>query len=231
MTRVPLMRLTNQGLAAIDGPFLAGTPERLADDPSFATALPGRGLVSAASLTVSVEGTGTLRPEDDPAVAARLHAQLPIRRGLATDDRFWAWLAAVHCAPLLRRRWGGADKAVNHKRFTGGLTDNGLSRLWWAAELTSGPRGIDRAALTALLAVQYRTDRMLSMSILRHAPLLCGFVDALGDDTRWQVVNAMCQRLGVLATTYAVAAMNRDEARAFARRIYADVTGDPRDGP
>jgi hypothetical protein len=226
MTRVRLMRLTNQGLGAVDAAFLDGTPQRLPDDPSFAVPLRDPGVLSRASVSVDVPGEHPLGPEDDARVAVIVHRALPIRRAIATDDRFWAWLAACECAPLLRRRWRGSDRSPNRQRFVGTVTDNGLARLWWAAELTADRGGIDESSLAALLASQYRTDRLLSMATLRHAPVLKGFLDAIGDDIRWQVLNAVCQRVGVLSTTYAVPAMTREEARAFVSRVYESVVSE-----
>jgi hypothetical protein len=108
----------------------------------------------------------------------------------------------------------------------GGLTENGLARLWWAAELTSGDDDLDESLLASLLSSQYRTDRLLSMAILRHAPVLRGFLDAIGQDTRWQVLNAVCQRVGLLATTYAVSAMTRAQARTFVSKVHDSVVAE-----
>ncbi len=218
--------MTNQGLVAVDAAFLDGTPEQLPEGPNFAMPLREPGLLSRASVSVDVPGSQRLGPEDDTRVAVLLHRVMPVRRAVATDDRFWAWLAACHCAPLLRRRWRGSDRSPNRKRFVGRTTENGLARLWWAAELTADQGKVDESSLGALLSSQYRTDRLLSMSILRHAPVLRGFLDAVGDDTRWQVLNAVCQRVGMLATTYAVAAMSQQEARVFVSGVYQSVLSD-----
>lgn len=40
-------------------------------------------------------------------------------------------------------------------------------------------------------------------------------LDAIGDDIRWQVLNEVCRSLGLMATTYAVVAMTREEVRGF----------------
>lgn len=72
----------------------------------------------------------------DQWLAPRLHAALRIPRRLAMDRGFWAWLAIDHFAPYvhLRFRQPGAD-ATKAWRFTGDLLRNGVSRLWWGAEL------------------------------------------------------------------------------------------------
>ena len=223
MTPTLLMRLTSQGIAAIDAPFLAGTPACLPEEPSFVTAVPEHAPVPLETLSVDVPGEGPLGPADDPRVAELLHERLPIRRGVATDARFWAWLGACHLAPLIRRRWSVGDRPPNRTRFVGGLSEHGLARLWWAAELTSEDGRVDEGSLAGLLASQYRTDRLLSMPILRHSPVLRGVLDAIGGDVRWQVLNAVCQRLGVLATTYAVPGMTRGEAARLVGEVYAGV--------
>ena len=230
MKRVELKRLTNQGLAAVDAAFLDGDPELLPEAPTHVVAVNEPGLHSRASVAIEIPGADRLGPDRDPELAVIVHRSLPIRRAVATDDRFWAWLAACRCAPLLRRRWRGAGRSPNRNRFVGKTTENGLARLWWAAELTADPGGrSDESSLAALLSSQYRTDRLLSMPVLRQAPVLKGFLDAIGDDVRWQVLNAVCQRVGVLATTYAVPAMTRQEVRAFVSRVYEDVLSEGED--
>jgi len=233
-----LHRLTNQGIAAIDPRFLAGDPPRLPDDPELATRLPGHPELQA-DLSLDVP-EGPLGPEHDVSVALQLHRQLPLRRGVAVDARMWAWLGARHLADVLRRRWATEERPAHTIRFVGRLTEQGLARLWWAAELTcetgnARPRPHDRA-VSALLASQYRTDRLLSMPLLRHPPAMLGMLDALGGDLRSQVTNELCRRLGLVATTYAVVAMTRPEVAALAIELHAQIVrelrvSDPPDGP
>lgn len=220
--KTPLMKLTNQGLAAIDAAFLLGTTERLPDDPSFAAQIEGETVdLEGVNFTISKPG-----PESDPDAAVTLHQKLGIRRGVATDSKMWAWLATRHAAGALRRRWTTGERKLNRNRFVGRLVDNGLSRLWWAAELTlddgMGPKA-HRHAVGLLLLSQYRTDRLLSMGLVRHPPVILGVLDAIGKDLRWQVLNEICKRLGLLATTYAIDLMNREDAGDFVRRLYKDV--------
>ncbi|GEM_PF-6814710 len=219
------MGLTSQGLAAVDVAFLEGTPEFLPSDDNYATPIAGHAPIDLGRLHLPEPGM-PLGAEDDPVIALALHRGLDIERGVATDTRMWAWLAACHLPQLLRSRWATGERAPKQARFIGRLVDHGLARLWWAAELTctesQAPRE-HREALGALLMSQYRTDRLLGMSIARHPPVLLGFLDALGDDIRWQVLNQVCQRLGVMATTYAVVAMTRDETRSLVSVVYSKV--------
>jgi len=225
MSLVPLMRLTNQGRAALDERFLVGELERLPDDPIYATPITDHPRVDLEGLGFDVP-SGPLGPQHDVMVALQLHRRFRIRRGIAVDARMWAWLGARHLPDLLRRRWTTGGRIPNPVRFTGRLVDHGLARLWWAAELTredgAGESAHARAA-TALLSSQYRTDRLLSMAVLRHSSAMLGVLDAIGKDIRWQVLNEVCHRLGLMATTYAVVAMTREEVRRLVEGLYEDV--------
>ncbi len=223
MSRKPLMKLTNQGLAAIDTDFLCGKPEQLADEASYATRT---GYETAALEVLKFDDAPTTGPSDDPKVAVELHRLLGIQRGLASEPRMWAWLATRHAAGYLRRRWSKGGRPPNRNRFVGRLVDNGLARLWWAAELTQERDTTTEEhfkAIKKLLMSQYRTDRLLSMVLVRHPPVLLGVLDAIGSDIRWQVLNEICRRLGLLATTYAIDTMSRVEAQVFIGRLYREV--------
>jgi hypothetical protein len=219
------MRLTSQGLSAIDAGFLEGTPEQIGDNPSFASPIAGYESIVLDGLTDGLPA-GELGPRDDPQIAMALHRRLEIRRGVATDARMWAWLAARHAPGLLRRRWSTGTRAPNRNRFVGSLTENGLARLWWAAELTR-EQGADnethRSGLVTLLESQYRTDRLLSTPTLRQPTILLGVLDAIGGDLRWQVLNQICRRLGLMATTYAVYAMSRAQVRNLVGGLYEAI--------
>lgn len=225
MSLVPLKRLTNQGRAALDERFLVGEIERLPDDPVYATPITDHPRVALEGLRFDVPA-GPLGPQHDVTVALQLHRRLGIRRGVAVDDRMWAWLGARHLPDLLRRRWSTGGRIPNPARFAGRLVDHGLARLWWAAELTredGAGEGAHARAVTALLSSQYRTDRLLSMALLRHSSAMLGVLDAIGNDIRWQVLNEVCHRLGLMATTYAVVAMTRGEVRGLVGGLYEDV--------
>jgi hypothetical protein len=53
-----------------------------------------------------------------------------------------------------------------------------------------------------------------------------GILDAIGGDLRWQVLNEICRRIGLMATTYAVYAMSRAEVQAFVYELYQAVLAD-----
>lgn len=75
----------------------------------------------------------------DGWLAPRVHAAIRVSRRVASSDAFWRWLALEHAAPLIDLRFGG-PKGVPRWRLTGAALRNGLSRLWWGAELTrDGP--------------------------------------------------------------------------------------------
>jgi len=88
------------------------------------------------------------KSELDAYLAPRLHSALRMNRKMASDHLVWAWVASVPMVKFLERRWplsnddGDEKKAKNPEwRYVGrNLFRNGVSRLWWAAELLrSGP--------------------------------------------------------------------------------------------
>jgi hypothetical protein len=78
------------------------------------------------------------RLQTDAWLAPRLHYALRVPRRVAGDSGFWTWVATRYGRDYLAHRWEGAKNL--EWRYTGTLTRNGISRLWWAAELTrNGP--------------------------------------------------------------------------------------------
>ena len=81
--------------------------------------------------------------EMDPWLAPRLHAAIRIPRRVASDPRVWAWLG-LHCNEFIEARFGKANKTLHPWRYQGDWDRNGLSRLWWGAEMTrNGPSYLD----------------------------------------------------------------------------------------
>lgn len=79
------------------------------------------------------------RFEVDRSLAARFHYVFRISRRTAGDRGVWAWLATTICRPYVV--WRFADEGtVWAPRYYGDPLRNGVSRLWWAAEMTrNGP--------------------------------------------------------------------------------------------
>lgn len=128
--------LTEDVLAAPVLPDLSGYREEIQTDdlqfrPDVHVDLLKRLFVHAADL-------GLDPFETDAWLAPRLHFALRIPRRLASDPGFWSWVAVEYGRPYVQLRWG--DKQNVQWRYTGPLTRNAISRLWWAAELTrNGP--------------------------------------------------------------------------------------------
>jgi hypothetical protein len=81
-------------------------------------------------------------PASDRWLAPRLHAAIRLTRHEAADRGLWAWLAIELFPEYIRWRWRGRRSGDDNeppgppvKRFFGSERDNGLSRLWWGAEL------------------------------------------------------------------------------------------------
>jgi hypothetical protein len=80
--------------------------------------------------------------ELDRWLAPRLHSAVRIPRATAADPGVWTWMAVAVLKPYMERRWPvDLSKKVPWWRYNDrGILRNGVSRLWWAAELVrSGP--------------------------------------------------------------------------------------------
>src|SRR5260221_3903955 len=76
----------------------------------------------------------------DAWLAHRLHFAIRVPRRIAGDRWFWAWLALTAGRDLVRHRFKDKKGDVSEWRYTGVLTRNALSRLWWGAEMVrNGP--------------------------------------------------------------------------------------------
>ncbi len=90
----------------------------------------------------------------DAWLAPRLHNVIRVPRRIAADRRFWAWVAIEFGRDYIKHRWSdGGGNAIKELRFTGTHLRNGISRLWWAAELARNGRDYGPVAL-ALKAVR-----------------------------------------------------------------------------
>ena len=77
----------------------------------------------------------------DAWLAPRLHNVMRVPRRIGADRRFWAWVAIEFGRNYIKHRFSDSQgKAINEFRFTGTHLRNGISRLWWAAELARNGR-------------------------------------------------------------------------------------------
>ena len=137
--------------------------------------------------------------ELDPWLAPRLHCALRIPRRLAVDAGMWAWLA-LNCSDFIEARFRRPNRKVHPWRYHGTWSRNGLSRLWWGAEMTrNGPTYLDTVrCFTRTRTAQFALELMYSW----HRPAaiaLCRVAEGVGgarltDD----VVRTLSTRLRVL---------------------------------
>lgn len=84
----------------------------------------------------------------DAWLAPRVHNVVRVPRRIAADRRFWAWVAIEFGRDYVRHRWPGAGPTgITQFRFTGTHLRNGISRLWWCAELSRNGRDYEPVAL------------------------------------------------------------------------------------
>ena len=80
------------------------------------------------------------RDRMDSWLAPRLHCAIRLPRRSATDQRLWAWLAMLNHKYIEVRFSRRDGRPFKNWRYNGELLRNGLSRLWWGAEMTrNGP--------------------------------------------------------------------------------------------
>jgi hypothetical protein len=85
----------------------------------------------------------------DQWLAPRIHNVIRVPRRIASDRRFWAWIAIEFGREYIKHRFSDADaSAIKEFRFTGTHLRNGISRLWWAAELARNGRDYGPVELT-----------------------------------------------------------------------------------
>jgi hypothetical protein len=76
--------------------------------------------------------------EMDRWLAPRLHSAMRLSRRFACDQGIWCFVA-LNCSQFIEKRFR-AKRPFRNWRYNGDLLRNGLSRLWWGAEMTrSGP--------------------------------------------------------------------------------------------
>jgi hypothetical protein len=89
----------------------------------------------AAALALHKGDNDQSRSEIDGYLAPRIHAVLRLPRQWAAREDLWTWLAAVPFRRFMEKRWP-IGETQNSWRYTDkNLLRNGVSRLWWAAEL------------------------------------------------------------------------------------------------
>ncbi|HYK01015.1 MAG TPA: DUF6339 family protein [Thermoanaerobaculia bacterium] len=120
------------------------------------------------TLLTALVDHATKNYEDDPDaldswLAPRLHCAVRWSRRAASDPLRWSWLAVNYGHPYIQARWRAPRTGRVHTwRYTGELLRNGLSRLWWGAEMVrNGPDYGDVARLfrhvrTAQFALELR---------------------------------------------------------------------------
>jgi hypothetical protein len=143
----------------------------------------------------------------DSWLAPRLHCVLRFPRRVAADRGVWFWLAATRLQPYVEWRFR-ESRAEKNKwwRYQGDLLRNGVSRLWWGAEM------LRDGSSYALVPHAYRSVRTfmfvseLRYSMYREAARAFTRVaagrDAKGEPDGEPRDDAEIQRLSVLFNTY-----------------------------
>lgn len=114
----------------------------------------------------------------DGWLAPRLHATIRIPRRLAAESTFWTWLAVHYLHGYMAKRWSDSHGTPSKVwRYTGGWLRNGVSRLWWGAELTRNGASYENVPIVFLrtrtaqwaLELRYSYYRPATIAFVRIA--------------------------------------------------------------
>jgi hypothetical protein len=148
------------------------------------------------------------KPSDsDGWLAGRIHAVLRIPRRAAADRGMWFWLATNAFRKYLEwrhpRTWDPAkgEKEPPWWRYNGDLLRNGVSRLWWGAEmLRNGPDySLVEAGFRSVRTYMFVSELRYS----RYREAARAFARAAaGEGTGTPLNDAEVQELSILFNTY-----------------------------
>jgi hypothetical protein len=162
---------------------------------------------------------GDSRTALDALLAPYLHQALPIDRVHAMERRLWHWLAVDPLRELMQRRWPAEAEASEARvaRYLGRVTEHGLARLWWAAELTVSPAGtyIDTRRL---VRSQRLMERVLRSGVGRSRTVMLGLLDAMHAEREWSRIDRGIRAVGAWSTTVCLEALDRTEVADLVRR-------------
>ncbi len=120
--------------------------------------------------------------------AVRLHKTLGLTPVLASDPRLWSRLTHVECWEYMQERWPVDAKKkprfIRERYFFAGTDSravlrNGISRLWWSAEVTHDPKrkGKEYELTKIMLSRLDIAQQLLERSFGRAKPLVQGFLE------------------------------------------------------
>jgi hypothetical protein len=114
----------------------------------------------------------------DQWLAPRIHNVIRVPRRIASDRRFWAWIAIEFGREYVQHRFS-KEEGIKEFRFTGTHLRNGISRLWWAAELARNGRdyGPVAIALKAVRVAQFALELKYSW----YRPAVIAFATICAD--------------------------------------------------
>lgn len=134
----------------------------------------------------------------DQWLAPRLHSVLRVPRRIASQRRFWAWIAVKFAPEYVFDRFS-EDGVVSSWRYTGGLLRNAVARLWWAAELLRN--GADYSTVELGLHRVRTAQFALELMYSWFRPAAIAFVK-VAEDPSDRLTDAEMKALSVRANAY-----------------------------
>jgi hypothetical protein len=155
------------------------------------------------------------QPDDfnrlDTWLAPRVHNVVRVPRRITADRLFWAWVAIEFGREYVRHRWApDTGEPINNYRLTGSHLRNGVSRLWWAAELARNGRdyGPVDLVLRGVRVAQFALELRYSW----YRPAVIAFAKVCSDRKLGDLqMKAMSVRLNAYLGTRPVEIVGLDE--------------------
>jgi hypothetical protein len=150
----------------------------------------------------------------DQWLAPRIHSVVRVPRRIASDRRFWAWVAIEFGRDYTKHRFSDGG-AIKEFRFTGTHLRNGIARLWWAAELARNGRDYGPVAqvLKAVRIAQFALELKYSW----YRPAVIAFATVSADRKLTdQKMQALSVRVNAYLGTRPVELVGLDETGSVA---------------
>ncbi|MFK8847572.1 DUF6339 family protein [Streptomyces sp. Ac-502] len=153
----------------------------------------------------------------DAWLAPRLHSTLRMTRAEATESGMWNFIALRVAPDYIRWRWGRVESGRmvvgQAARFSGRWDIQGVSRLWWAAELFRNSDNYEPVVVSC--ANQDVLNTALRLEMNNHRPSAQALVRLLkkGVVRTGRDVNGLVKAAGAAGSTLVYEALAPDEPR------------------
>jgi len=152
----------------------------------------------------------------------------------ASDPRLWTYLTHVTFWKYMKARWpintdaGDLDSSIEKIRShyfiptinTRSFLRNGISRLWWYANLTYSEQLTDKFSLTKILLQDLdRTAAILERNLGRNRNILIAFLETLSEnpELKREQIRRLAIHLNLMGGVLILTTLSKDEIKNILR--------------